>query len=129
MEVNDGLLTCVWFEEGEVFCIGHEEILGEDSWAEGVAENVEILLDVGIAIGHVGAELHAGEVFGCCGVEVWRQLIGTSLPFWCVGAPAARCGPISAVAEGVGVDWYEDAGAAAMCLAVGIDRGGTQMYQ
>lgn len=68
MEVNDGLLTCVGFEEGEVIGIGHEEILREDSWAEGVAEDVEVLLDVGIAIGYIGSELHAGEVLGCSGV-------------------------------------------------------------
>ena len=37
MEVYDCLLPCMWFEEGEVIGIGHEEILGEDSWAEGVA--------------------------------------------------------------------------------------------
>ena len=68
MEVNDGLLTCVGFEEGEVIGIGHEEILREDSWAEGVAEDVEVLLDVGIAIGYIGSELHAGEVLGGSGV-------------------------------------------------------------
>ena len=68
MEVNVGLLTCVGCEEGEVIGIGHEEILREDSWAEGVAEDVEVLLDVGIAIGYIGSELHAGEVLGCSGV-------------------------------------------------------------
>ena len=70
MEVNDGLLTCAGFEEGEVIGIGNEEILREDCWAEGVAEDVEVLLDVGITIGHIGAEFHAGKVLGNGGVEV-----------------------------------------------------------
>ena len=69
MEVNDGLLTCVGFEEGEVIGIGHEEILREDSWAEGVAEDIEIFFPVGVAVGIVCTDAPAWEVFYCCLAE------------------------------------------------------------
>lgn len=68
MQVDDGALAGAGFEDGEVVGVGVEAVFCEDGGAEGVAEDVEVLLDVGIAIGYIGSELHAGEVLGCSGV-------------------------------------------------------------
>lgn len=43
-------------EEVAVLAIVHEEVFGEDSGAAGVAEKVEVFLEVGVGVGVVGAE-------------------------------------------------------------------------
>ena len=60
MEVNKGLLAFFAEEEGAVLVVVHEEVFGEDGGADGVAEEVEGGLYVGVAVGVVGAEAHAG---------------------------------------------------------------------
>ena len=62
VQIDYGLATFGGEEEGAVFLVVHEEVLGEDSRAERVLEDVERLLEVGIAVGIVHAELVAGEV-------------------------------------------------------------------
>ena len=62
VQVNDGLTTLGGEEEGAVFLVVHEEILGEDCRAERVFEDVEGGLEVRITVGIVHTELVAGEV-------------------------------------------------------------------
>ena len=62
MQVDDSLATRGGKEEGAVFLVVHEEVLGEDCRAERVLEDIERLFEVRIAVGVVHAELVAGEV-------------------------------------------------------------------
>ncbi len=50
VEIDDGLGAFSGFQECHVLFIVLEEILGEDSRATGVAEDVEVALDIRIAI-------------------------------------------------------------------------------
>ena len=95
-------------EEVTVLVVVHEEVFGEDGGAVGVAEEVEGGFLVGVAVGVVGAEAHAGEV-GLGGVvEGGGEGIGTGGAGSGVGAPAAGGEPAVAVAGGVAVDGDED---------------------
>ena len=95
-------------EEVAVGVVIHEEVFGEDGGADGVAEEVEGGFLVGVAVGVVGAEAHAGEV-GLGGVvEGGGEGIGTGGAGSGVGAPAAGGEPAVAVAGGVAVDGDED---------------------
>ena len=62
MEVNKGLLAFFAEEEVAVLVVVHEEVFGEDGRAAGMAEEVEVFLEVGVGVGVVGAETVAGEV-------------------------------------------------------------------
>lgn len=75
MQVNDGLATFGGEEEGAVFLVVHEEILGEDCRAERVLEDVERLLEVWIAVGIVHAKLVAGKVIlgGVTGIRKYSE--------------------------------------------------------
>lgn len=72
MEVNEGLLAFEAEEEVAVGGVVHEEIFHKDCRSQGVAEEVEVFLEVevGVGVGVVGAETVAGEVArasaGCC---------------------------------------------------------------
>lgn len=108
MEVNKGLLAFFAKEEVTVLVIVHEEVLGEDGGADGVAEEVKGGFLVGVAVGVVGAEAHAGEV-GLGGVvKGGGEGIGNGSAGSGVGAPAAGGEPAVAVAGGVAVDGDED---------------------
>ena len=108
MEVNKGLLAFFAEEEVAVGVVVHEEVFGENSGADGVAEEVEGGFLVGVAVGVVGAEAHAGEV-GLGGVvEGGGEGIGTGGTGSGVGAPAAGGEPAVTVAGGVAVDGDEE---------------------
>jgi len=108
MEVNKGLLAFFAEEEGAVGGVVHEEVFGEDGGAGGVAEEVEVGFLVGVAVGVVGAQAHAGEM-GLGGVvEGGGEGIGRGGTTGGVGAPAAGGEPAVAVAGGVAVDGDED---------------------
>jgi hypothetical protein len=108
MEVNKGLLAFFAEEEVAVGVVVHKEVFGEDGGAVGMAEEVEGGFLVGVAVGVVGAEAHAGEV-GLGGVvEGGGEGIGTGGSGSGVGAPAAGGEPAVAVAGGVAVDGDED---------------------
>ena len=72
MEIDDGLGAFSGLQESHVLFIILEEILGEDGRAAGVAEDVEVALDIRITIRVVFTEPVAGEpvfggpVEGCC---------------------------------------------------------------
>ena len=73
-----------------------------------MAEEVEVFLEVGVAVGVVGAETHAGEV-GLGGVvEGGGEGIGTGGAGSGVGAPAAGGEPAVASAGGIAVDGDEE---------------------
>ena len=76
MQVDDGLTTLGGEEEGAVFLVVHEEILGEDCRAERVLEDVEGGLEVRITIGIVHAELVAWEVILGGDVEETGDVVG-----------------------------------------------------
>lgn len=88
MEVDDGALGGAGFEEGEVVEVGVEAVFGEDGWAEGVAEEVEVFFVVGVAVGVVGTEFHLREVFGCGLGELFGEGVGLGPAFGGVDAPS-----------------------------------------
>ncbi len=65
MKIDYCLLTFFAEEEGAVGWVVHEEVFGEDGGAGGMAEEVEVFLEVRVAVGVVGAEALAVE--GCLG--------------------------------------------------------------
>lgn len=81
-------------EKSEVIGIGHEEILGEDRWAEGMAEDVEILFPVGITIGIVGADAPGREVLACGCVEGIGKSICLCVAWAGVATPSGSLAPL-----------------------------------
>lgn len=108
MEVNEGLLAFGAEEEGAVGGVVHEEVFGGDGRAGGMAEEVELFLEVGGGVGVVGAEAVAGEVDLGGGVEGGGEGIGPGGAGGGVGAPAAGGEPAVASAGGVAVDGDEE---------------------
>ena len=100
VEVDEGLLAFGTQEEVTVLVVVHEEVFGEDGGAGGVAEEVEVFLEV--AVGVVGAEAHAGEVGLGGGVEGGGEGIGLGVATGGIGAPAAGGEPAVATAGGMG---------------------------
>lgn len=56
MEIDDGLGAFSGLQEGYVVFIILEEILGEDGWAAGVAQHIEVALDIRITIRVISTE-------------------------------------------------------------------------
>ena len=57
VKVNKGLLAFWTEEECAVGGVVHEEVFGEDGGADGMAEEVEVFLEVGIGFGRAGADV------------------------------------------------------------------------
>ena len=76
VKVNEGLLAFGAEKEVAVFVVVHEEVFGEDGGAAGMAEEVEVFLEVGVGVGVVGAEAVAGKVFPGSVVEAGGQFVG-----------------------------------------------------
>ena len=108
MEVNKGLLAIFAEEEVAVDRVVHEEIFHKNCRSQGVAEEVEVFLEVGVGVGVVGAEAVAGEV-GLGGVvEGGGEGIGPGVTTGGLGAPVAGEEPAVAPAGGVAVDGDEE---------------------
>lgn len=73
-----------------------------------MAEDVEVFLEVGVGVGVVGAQAHAGEVEAGGFVEAGGEGVGPGGTTGGVGAPAAGGEPAVATAGGVAVDGDED---------------------
>ena len=71
-------------------------------------EDVEVLFQIGVAVGVVVAEAHSGEMAGGGIVEACGQSVGAGVATGGVGAPAACVHPAVAVAGGIDVDGDED---------------------
>ena len=56
MSIDDGSGSFFWLQKGNVLPVIHEEVLCQDSEAAGVADDVEVFLDVGISVCEVGPE-------------------------------------------------------------------------
>lgn len=73
-----------------------------------MAEDVEVFLEVGVGVGVVGAQAHAGEVEAGGFVEAGGEGVGPGGTTGGVGAPAVGGEPAVATAGGVAVDGDED---------------------
>ena len=71
-------------------------------------EDIEVLFQVGVAVGVVGAEAHSGEMAGGGIVKAGGKAVGPGVATGGVGAPAAGVHPAVAVTGGVDVDGNED---------------------
>lgn len=86
----------------------HEEILYDNAWRDGPAEDVEIDLQVGIAIGIVGAEALAGKTKLCGIVQAGSKCIGLGISPCGVSTPAGCIEPFITLTRCIGVDGNED---------------------
>ena len=108
VEIDDGLGAFSGLQEGYVVFIILEEILGEDGRAAGVAQHVEVALDIRITIRVVFTEPVAGEpvfgglVEGCC------EAVCRGLSRGGVAAPSAGIHPFTAVSCRIDVKGDEE---------------------
>ena len=73
-----------------------------------MADDVEVLLDVGISVGVVGPQAHSRQMVLRGLVQARCQGVGLGLALGGETAPAARIEPILAVSCGVDVDGEEN---------------------
>ena len=73
-----------------------------------MADDVEVLLDVGISVGKVGPDLHPRQMVFRGFVQARCQGVGLGLASGGEAAPAAGVEPILAVSSGVNVDGEEN---------------------
>ena len=84
-------------------------------------EDVEVLFQVGVAVGVVGEETHTGEVVAGCVVEASGQAVGPGVATGCVGAPATGVHPSASSAGSVDVNGDENDIVFAELAAPGVD--------
>ena len=108
VEVDEVGLTEVAEEVFHVGLVVHEEVLGEDGGAAGMAEEVEGGLDVGIAVGEVHPEALVGDMDLGGVVEAGGEAVGRGVLGRGVGAPAGGVVPAVAFAGSVAMDGDED---------------------
>lgn len=65
MEIDDGFVSGVGFEDGEVLRIVHKKIFSEDCRTKCMTENVEVFLNVRVSIDVVRSEPVAGQKVFC----------------------------------------------------------------
>ena len=83
-------------------------------------EDVEVALEVGIAVGVVLPDLLSGTPDGGLLIEAIGQAVAGSLPTGSVAAPAAAGHPLMAASGSVGVDGYQADIALAQLPAPGV---------
>lgn len=107
MQPHNRFLPLNRFQKGQVFLVVHEEVFGDDGGTAGVAEDVKVGFEVGIAIAVVLAEFVAGKIEGGGFIEAVGKSVTCGLATGGVGAPTAGVHPPGAVAGGVDVDGDE----------------------
>ena len=108
VEVDEVGLTEVAEEVFHVGLVVHEEVLGEDGGAAGMAEEVEGGLDVGIAVGEVHPEALVGDMDLGGVVEAGGEAVGRGVLGRGVSAPTGGVVPAVAFAGSVAMDGDED---------------------
>ena len=108
MEIDDSPGSFFRLQEGHVLPVIHKEILCQDSWAAGVSDDIEVLLDVGISIGEVSPEAHLREPGLRNFIEFCGQGIRLGLTSSRKAAPAPSIEPIPAVSSGINVNGEEN---------------------
>lgn len=107
MQPHNRFLPLNRFQKGQVFPVVHEEVFGEDGGTAGVAEDVKVGFEVGIAIAVVLAEFVAGKIEGGGFIEAVGKSVTCGLATGGVGAPTAGIHPLGTVSGGVDVDGDE----------------------
>ena len=79
MKIDESLRALCGLKEGNILAVIHKEVLGQDSGAAGVANDVEVLLDVGISVGEVGPETHSRQMVFRGFVQARCQLVSLGL--------------------------------------------------
>ena len=108
MEIDDGGFAFLGEEESVVGARVHEKVLYEYCGRQGVAEDVEVGFEVGVAVGVVGDEAFAGEVETGGFVEAGGQGVGPGVAACGVGTPAGDIVPAVAQSGGGAVDGDEN---------------------
>lgn len=104
VEGDDGFLAFFGFQEVKVVRIVEEKIFREDGRCVSIPKQVEVLFQIRISVGIVGADALAGKIFPGSFVETVGQLVGKRVSLAGIGAPSAGFHPLGAVAGCVGVD-------------------------
>lgn len=121
VQVHDGLGAFCGLEEGYIVPIIHEEVLGQDSRAGGMPEDVEVFLKVGISVGIIFPDTMAGQLGLRSFIEAGGQGIGLRLANSREAAPAAGVEPFFAVAGSIDVERDQEDLVGAELLADLID--------
>lgn len=104
VKIDESLRALCGLKEGNILAVIHKEVLGQDSGAAGVANDVEVLLDVGISVGEVGPETHSRQMFFRGFVQACCQGVGLGPASGGEAAPSPSIEPILAFSGGVNVD-------------------------
>ena len=107
MQPHNRFLPLNRFQKGQVFPVVHEEVFGEDGGAAGVAEDVKVGFEVGIAVARVLAEFVAGTMEDGGFIKAVGKAVAGGLSTGGVGAPAAGVHPLGAVSGGIDVEGDE----------------------
>ena len=121
MQVHDCLRAFCGLKEGYIVPIIHEEVLGQDSRAGGVPEDVEVFLQIRISVCSIFPDAVAGQLGLCSFIEAGCQGIGFRLANSREAAPAAGVEPFFAVAGSVDVERDQEDLVGAVLLADLID--------
>lgn len=107
MKGDNRPLSLNGFQKGQVIPIVHEEVFSEDGGTAGVAEDVKIGFEVGIAVAMVLAEFVAGKMEDGGFIKAVGKAVACSLATGGVGAPTAGVHPLGAVSGGIDVEGDE----------------------